>query len=557
LTAADRERLRARERRWQNPPRLSVLLPVQGASEQSLCRAMDSVLTQLYPQWELCVGLNPAGSSRIRIVLDEYAARDSRIKVAVLSHAASGADLCNAALELATGEYVALLHPDDSLAEHALHRVAEALTQNPETDFLYTDEDKVDPEGRHIEPFFKPDWSPEYFLAGPYTGNLGIYRAALVRSGGGFRPGYEPAHVYDLALRLSARTSQVGHIPDVLYHAHKPPAPGPQDAIASALARRAVDSYLAATGRPGRAEPGPLPGWHRVRFALSERPRVSIIIPTACKRTATDLGSSTYLLQCLDSIRKQTTYDNYEIVVVENDNATPPALALELARRGIVRVVYAGPVNLAVKMNRGAVCASGSHFLFLNDDITVITPDWIESLLEFSQQPEVGAVGARLLFPDGRIQHAGVTFLGGTPVHHFPLFPGDFSGYHANVAVHRNCSAVTGACLMTRTEVFRSLSGFSEIFAICYNDIDYCLRVLASGKRVVYQPFARLHHYESVTRQAGLSPEESRAFRQRWAHQWLRDPYYNVNLSNVYRDFRIAGTTEQGEAADPFGARAA
>jgi GT2 family glycosyltransferase/SAM-dependent methyltransferase len=557
LTVAERERLLTMYRQGKKGPRLSVLLPVEASVEAPLRQAVESVRAQLYPHWELCIALNPAGPTAVRSLLEEYAGNDPRIKLVTLAHAATGADLCNAALEMATGEYTGLLHANGELAEHALHCVAQALSGDPAADFLYSDEDQIDTAGRHVEPFFKPGWSPEYLLAGMYTGNLGVYRTALARAVGGFRAGYEPAHVYDLALRLTARTSHIVHISYILYHAHGLAASGTPEAVASALARRAVDSHLAASGENGRAEPGPLPGWHRVRFAVNGRPKVSIIIPTACKRTGPDGDSPPFLLACLDSIRRRTTYDNYEILVVVHDLDLPPRLALELARRGVRRVSDPGPFNFAAKINLGASRATGSHLLLLNDDTTILTPDWVEALLEFSQRAQVGVVGAKLLYPDGRLQHGGVTLLNGWPRHHFPQFPGDHPGYHGNLVLHRNVSAVTGACFMTRAEVFRSLAGFAEEFAVNYNDIDYCLRVLESGLRVVYQPFAQLYHYESASRQLGVLPDEHRLFEQRWARKWPRDPYYNVNLSTSHTDFRIGVEPTEGSDVGRAAARAA
>ncbi len=491
LTAADRSRMRAEVAALPNPPRFSILL--RGAS-----RAPGSVEEQLYPHWEVCP-----------------------------------ADDLNAALARATGDYVAILEAEDELPEHALFQVARAVgARGP--DMLYSDEDRLTPDGRHVAPFFKPDWSPEYLLSFPYTGRLAVHRTALVRELGGFRPEFGAAVDYDLALRLLARPARVVHIPDVLYHRR---AAAAQDAEAG---RRAVADHLKTTGRAGTVDAGPAPAVHRVRLAVTGRPRVSIIIPTAYRQV--DPGeAATYLERCLAGIRTKTTYPHYEVVLLDNDEM-PARMAESLARWRVVRAPYTRPFNWAAAMNQGAARATGDHLLFLDDDTEVITPDWLECLLEYSQQPAVGAVGARLDFPDGRLQHAGVTVLDGSPGHPFYGHAGSHPGYFFSNLVPRNYSAVTGACLMTRAEVFRAVGGFAETFAVNFNDIDYCLRVGGRGWRVVCTPHARLVHHETATK-AKFFLTEFNAFKDRWAREWPCDPFANPNLSTRFNDFRIEPET--------------
>jgi GT2 family glycosyltransferase len=361
-----------------------------------------------------------------------------------------------------------------------------------------------------------------------------------VRELGGFREEYDGAHEYDLTFRIVARTlgstGRIEHIPDILYHRRKLPS-GATDSRGQEACRRALQSYLDRIGRPGSVAPGPAPSVHRVRFALRELPRVSIIIPTAYGQGILGGRHVTLLSQCLASIFKKSSYRNYEIVVVDND-APPSQVLKEMRLRGIRYAPYAVPFNWSAAMNQGAALATGDHLVFLNDDTEVISSDWLEALLEYSQQPEVGAVGARLLFPDGRIQHAGITILAGRPVHPFYGQPGDHTGYfHSNI-VPRTCSAVTGACLMTRAAVFRSVGGFTESLDLNFNDIDYCLKIAAQGRRAVYTPYAELFHHEAVTK-PGLFPRELDAFRERWRGKWPRDPYYNPNLSTRFPDYRI------------------
>jgi O-antigen biosynthesis protein len=400
-------------------------------------------------------------------------------------------------------------------------------------------------DNRHIEPFFKPDWSPELFLACMYTCHLGAYRTGLVREVGGFRSEFDTAQDYDLVLRLIERTPRIRHIPEVLYHWRKLPTSAASSVTAKPQApnagRRALQEHLQRTGSAGSAgtvEPGHLPGLHRVRHAITGQPRVSIIIPSACK-PITDRGQTTFhILRCVESIRRKSTYANYEVLLLHRQDELTSALVPELDRLGVARLAYDMPFNWSAVMNLGAASAGGDHLLFLNDDMEVITSDWIESLLEFSQQPAVGAVGAKLLFPSGALQHTGVIVAAATPRHAFYRFPGPHPGYFSSNLMHRNCSAVTGACLMTRADVFQEIGGFDEDLALNYNDIDYCLKVQAGGRRVVWTPHAQLWHFEGCTK-PGTFEHELNAFRERWQARWPVDPYYNPNLSRHFQDYRI------------------
>ncbi len=530
LADADRERLSAEA--VGRAGCLSLLLPVHGGtSVRALRETLVSVQRQLDPRWELCVAHDGASPQGVRQFLEEHARDDSRIKVA--GEASGGiAAVCNRALARATGDFVALLDAGDELAEDAVGRVARALDAQPPIDMVYTDEDRLGPGGRRNRPFFKPDWSPEHFLASLYTGRLAAYRAALVRAAGGFRSEVEGAAEQDLVLRLVARGAAIHHLPHVLYHRRGKPA-GDNPA-----ARQALEDYLALTGTAARVEALPHPGLYRVRFALRDRPKVSIIIPTAYRGVTVRGERTRYLTKLFESIHRKTTYENYELIVVESDDLSA-AGARELDRWQVKRVRYSGPVNIGAKMNRGAAAATGTHFLFLNDDMEVITPDWLEALLEYSQQPAVGVVGAKLFFPDGRLQHVGMSILNGQPLHNFYGAPGDHTGHFGNTVVPHNASCVTGACIMTRAEVFHAVGGFDEGFAIDFNDVDYSMRVRATGKRVVFTPFAQLYHHEGVSKSPPPAQEKVK-FKQRYAGQLDRDPYYNPNLSRDRAFFEIA-----------------
>jgi GT2 family glycosyltransferase len=533
-TDAERARVRAEAAALAEAPVISVLLPPARTSPDDLRRTLESVRRQLYPHWELCVVAGQATGTP-GVVAQAFRGGDRRIRICPEVEWLDGARAANAALALATGRFVALLDPGDELAEHALWQVARASADG--WDLLYSDEDRLTRDGRHVGPFFKPDWSPDYLLSVPYTGRLAVYRTAVVRELGGFRAAFEPELDYDLALRAAARAPCVCHVPDILYHRRMRANADAPSQQAGEAARRAVADHLERIGRPARVSPGPAPRVQHVRFTVTGRPRVSIIIPTAFRPAGTRGERTTYLARCLASVRDKTTYRNYEILLRDNGDP-PPGLADELARCGITRAAYDQPFNWAATMNRGAARAAGEHLVFLDDDTEVITPDWLECLLEYSQLPEVGAVGAGLHFPDGRLQHAGITVLDGCPGHPFYGYPAEHAGYHFSSIVPRNWSAVTGACLMTRAQVFQELGGFAEGFACNFNDVDYCLRVACSGRRVVCTPYARLVHHETATKPE-YRPAELDAFRAHWRRRWPRDPYSNPNLSTRFHDFRV------------------
>jgi GT2 family glycosyltransferase len=296
---------------------------------------------------------------------------------------------------------------------------------------------------------------------------------------------------------------------------------------------RAVQTHLDATGRAAGVEPGLAPGVHRVRFAVKGEPLVSMVIPSACRPVKFRDRDSWFVLECVSSIRRMSTYKNVEIIVIDNNDMSEELWA-KLQPLDVVRVHFTEAFNLTRKINLGASHAKGEQLLLLNDDVEVITPGWIEAMLEFSQQPEIGAVGVQLLFPDDAQQHTGVVILDGNPRHPFYREPRDHPGYFYSSIVHRDCAAVTGACTMTRREVFEAVGGYSERFPLSYNDIDYCLKVLELGNRVVYTPYAKLYHHESVSRPL-TKPEHVKGFKEYWLGRFPRDPYYNANLGRHFR----------------------
>lgn len=561
LTDADRARLRDEARAMANAPLISILMPVYNTPEIYLKRAIESVLRQTYPYWELCIADDASKAKHVGKILAKYAAADSRIKLVQRAKNGGIAAASNSALEIAHGEFIALLDHDDEIAEHALSSVARAIAAHPESDMFYSDEDKLEMDDRHSDPFFKPDWAPDYFLTCMYTCHLGVYRTSMARQLGGFRSEFDTAQDYDLALRIiaqiqneerakngsgSGESQRIRHIPDVLYHWRKLPGSTATDHTAKPKAAltaiRAAQSYLERVHRPGIIEQGPSPGLQRVRYRIQGQPKVSIVIPSAGRSTTIRGQNTTFIGHCVRSIRAKSTWKNLEILVVDNNDMSPE-LQRELDDLGVVRVSFTAPFNLSAKMNLGAIKADGDFLLLLNDDIEVISPDWIECMLEHAQWPEVGAVGCKLLFPDGRIQHAGVTLLEGKPYHHFYRWPGHEPGYFGSHILTRNYSAVTGACVMVRSDVYQEVGGFDEAFPLNFNDIDFCLKLREKGLRIVYTPYAQLFHFESVSK-TGCYPEEIERFTQRWGQKYYVDPYYSPHLATDAIDYRIATMNE-------------
>ena len=543
ITDERRAQIRAMVAAMAQPAGISLIVPAwHDASPHYLQEMFESVLRQLYPHWELLVMCGPIGQQESNLI-DDFVKQDRRIS-RVFCDSANVATGIGAALGKARGEFVGLMGVNDQLAEQALFRMAQAIEQDRTVDMLYSDEDRIGLDGSHGQPYFKPGWSPEYFLSRMYTSCLTLYRRSRLEEIGGFSDSFGPACEYDLAMRLTWRTSRVKHVEDVLYHRRRgfvstfgaiQAGPG-----VHAAAAKALQANLAAQGRPVSAvEPGPEPGYHRVRFKILDAPKVTIVIPTACKKGNFGEEQTWFLLRCLKSIRALSTYSNYEILVADNADM-PPELAEAIEPLKPVRISYTKPgsFNLSSKFNFAVEHASGSHVLLLNDDVEILTPDWIENMLEYSQQDPIGAVGGRLYFPNRALQHVGVILFEVGPGHPFYLCPPEFKGYHNSIVTVRNYSAVTGSCLMSRKSVYQEVGGFSEDLPLDYNDVDYCLKLIRHGYRVVYTPYTEICHYESATRsntwESGLNK-----FKEKWAASYPPDPYYNRNLTQCNSDHRI------------------
>lgn len=516
-------------------PKFSVIIPVYNVEAKWLKKAIESVIAQIYPEWEICIADDASTQPHIRDILTQYSQKYSRIKVTFRSENGNISAASNSALELATGDYIALLDHDDELAINALFENAKLINIYPEADFIYSDEDKIDPQGERCDPFFKPDWSPEYFHACMYTCHLGVYRTSLIREIGGFRSQYDGSQDYDLVLRVIEKTQNIYHIPKILYHWRVIPTSTASNLNAKpwayVAARSALEAMLERSPYSGIVEETPNPGFFRVRRNIVGNPLVSIIIPSAGKTIGNLDGS--LLQNCLRSVQQLSTYRHFEIIVVDGYDISK-AILDAIASPNLSLVRCAEPFNFSARINQGVAKAEGQFLLMLNDDTEVITPDWIESMLELAQQTQVGAVGAKLLFPDRKIQHIGVALVEGDFYHTSHGKDGNLPGYFCANTVNRNCLAVTCACLMIRREVFQQLGGLDENFPINFNDIDLCLRSYQAGYRNVVTPFAQLIHYESASREQGLRPKEWQLLNDKWSNylkSLKRDPYYNPNLS--------------------------
>ena len=527
-------------------PLLSVIMSVYNTNPKWLSQAIESVRNQIYPHWELCIADDCSTDQPIRGILEKYARIDPRIKVVFRETNGHIASASNSALTLAKGDFIALLDHDDKLPEHALYRVAEAINQNPEARLLYSDWDAIDENGVRLPGYFKPDFNYELLLAQNFVTQLGVYCRELVCGLGGFRRGYEGSQDWDLALRVvtAIRRNQIVHIPRILYHSrqHSSSFSKTSSEKCAAASRRAVADHLQSVGGGSVEASHEAPQFHRIKFPLpTTLPLVSIII---CTRDHAEL-----LRKAMDSIHSISTYTDYEIVIVDNGTRDPEAVAYlaSLAKGPGIRVIRdESPFNFSRLSNTGVAQSRGEVVCLLSNDIEVITPDWIEEMLSFAIKPDVGAVGARLWYPDGKLQHGGVIF-GGSGIAHYHLrLPRGNIGYFGRAVLQQELSAVTGACLMVRRGIFKKVGGLDEKLEGAFNDIDFCLRLRAAGYRNIWTPFAELIHHESASRGYEDNPEKIARYqreldfmRMRWGKKLEQDPFHNPNLSATAADYPI------------------
>jgi GT2 family glycosyltransferase/2-polyprenyl-3-methyl-5-hydroxy-6-metoxy-1,4-benzoquinol methylase len=506
-------------------PKVSIIVPTYNPKPSWLREAIDSVRSQLYDNWELCIADDASTKPAVRALLEEYR-MDKRIKVVALENNQGISAASNAALSLASGEFIGLLDHDDELKPDSLYEVVSLLNRNRDLDFIYTDEDKKAPDGRLVQAFFKPDWSPELLLSTNYVPHFAVYRKSVVDEVGGWRSECDFSQDYDLALRVTERTDRIAHIPLPLYSWRMVPGSAASELRAKpksvGAGKRALKDAMERRGVRAVVEDGPYRNTYRVRHSIEEQPLVSIIIPT---RDRLDM-----LRPCITSIERKSTYTNYELVIVDNDSKEEETLRY-LEATPHRRLQYPGEFRYAAMMNYAVRETTGEYVILLNNDTAVLSDEWIEAMLEHAQRPGVAAVGVRLLYPDGRPQHEGVVMgagIGGSCLNV------DTRGYFGLGVLVRNVSAVTAACMMVSRQAFEDLDGFDESLRVAFNDVDYCLRALKAGYRVIYTPYATLVHHESASRGSLHPREDEEFFRRRWGKPGqYRDAYYNPNLSRA------------------------
>jgi glycosyltransferase involved in cell wall biosynthesis len=541
LTDSDRSAIRRHINRLRARPLMSIVMPVYNTPPDLLRAAIESVRAQLYENWELCIADDASTAAHVREILEEYRQQDRRIKVEYRSRNGHISAASNTALAVAKGEFIALFDHDDLLSEQALYQIVAELNRYADTDIVYSDEDKIDGNGRHHDPYFKPEWNPDLLYSQNYISHLGVYRTSLVRVVGGFRQGYEGSQDYDLLLRCVAarKALRIRHVPAVLYHWRTmvgSTSVTPDNKLyATQSGIKALEDHFRSCGVEGvSVEQARNAAMYRVRYPIPDPPpKVSLIIPT---RDGCDL-----LRTCVSSIIDKTTYPNYEIVVVDNQSSDEETLRYfdEMQMAGVRVLHYDKPFNYSAINNFAVEQVDADIVGLVNNDIEVISPEWLTEMVSHAVRPEVGAVGAKLCYPNDTIQHAGVIVgLGGVAGHSHWLRRRDEPGYFGRMILVHNVSAVTGACLLVRREVYRKIGGLDATnLAVAFNDVDFCLRLAETGLRNVWTPHAELYHHESVSRGADNTAEKNERFNKemyymmdRWKDWIRRDPCYSPLL---------------------------
>ena len=535
--------------RFAHRPLVSIVMPVYNPNSAWFVEAIESVRTQIYTNWELCIADDASSDPAIRPLLKRYAQLDHRIKVVFREHNGHISAASNSALAMAQGEWITLLDHDDVLAEYALFWVVDSINLLPNARLIYSDEDKIDELGARSDHYFKCDWNPDLFYSQNMISHLGVYYAELVHKIGGFREGFEGSQDYDLALRCIEHIApeQIYHIPRVLYHWRIHADSTAHDLNSKSYAMmsglKAINEHLDRKGVNAKAEL--VDYWYRVRYALPDiKPLVSLIIPSR--------NSLKILHQCVESILTKTAYTNYEILIMDNGSDDPETLRylVKLATEQRIQVIrddspfnYSALNNTAVKLARGEIIG------LINNDVEVISPDWLTEMVSHALRPEVGAVGARLWYADDTIQHAGIVLgVHGIAGHVHRFLPKGDLGYCGRAALIQSFSAVTGACLLVRKVIYEEVGGLNETdLQVAGNDVDFCLRVREAGYRNIWTPYAELYHHESSTRGFDDTPEkmaraakEAAYMHQRWGELLQKDPAYNPNLSLDSEDFTLA-----------------
>lgn len=530
-------------------PLISIVMPTFNTAEPHLRACIDSVLDQSYPNWELCIADDASTLKNVRQVLAEYGALDKRIKLVFRPENGHISRATNSALEIAKGDYIALLDHDDELPRHALFFVALTISQDSDVKIVYSDEDKIDEYGRRTSPHFKSDWNPDLFYSQNYVCHLGVYKRDLLIRIGGFRAGVEGSQDHDLLLRClpHVRTTQIAHIARVLYHWRAAAGSTASDSGAKTYTTeagiKALRDHFSPLNQLVRIEAGSVPNTYRLRWPIPEpAPLVSILIPTRDHRELTET--------CVRSILDKSTYTNYEILILDNGSVEAATLQFfeQIQREDTrVRVLrYDHPFNYSAINNFGVQHSSGEIIGLINNDIEVINPEWLTELVSHAVRRDVGCVGAKLFYSDETIQHAGVILgIGGVAGHSHKRYARSAAGYFSRLICTQNVSAVTAACLIVRRSIYDAVAGLDDKnLKVAFNDVDFCLKVRDAGYRNLWTPYAELYHHESISRGNDDTPEKKERFqceiefmKSKWGHSLRTDPYYNPNLTKDREDF--------------------
>lgn len=532
--------------KFEHSPKISIVVPMYNTNEIFFKELIESLENQTYSNWELCLA---DGSETQNEVLKQYYESNEKIKYKFLNENKGISENTNAAIDMATGEFIGFLDHDDLLSQDALFEVVKTINENIDNEFIYSDEDKIDQTGERFEPYFKPDYSPETLECNNYITHFVVVKKDLIDKVGMLDSEFNGAQDFDFVLRATYNAKRVAHISKILYHwrVHKSSTANAADAkpYAYEAGQRAVEAYIKKTGRKGTAENGQdVPGIYKIKYEIQGNPKVSILIPNK--------DNANLLKTCIDSILKLTTYKNYEIVVIENNSEKKETLEYysEISKNEKVRIINSGikEFNYSKIINFGVRNVEGDFILQLNNDTKVLNPDWLELMVGYAQNKEIGAVGARLYYEDKTIQHAGIIVgLSGIAGNMLVNLPYGKHAYFGREAATRNVAAVTGACLLCRRELYKEV-GFmdEEKFKVAFNDVDFCLKLLEKGYRNIYNPYVELIHYESKSRGYEYSKaqeerfnKESENFKSKWKKYIDYDPYYNINFTRDTCNFDI------------------
>ncbi len=531
---------------FENAPLVSIIVPLYNTEPDLLKEMINSVIAQTYPNWELCLADGSTNSFDLEDIVKEYA--DSRIKYAKLEKNEGISGNSNKAIEMATGDYVALLDHDDTLCEHALYKNIELINENPDYEFIYSDEDKVTEDGTlRFDPFFKPDYSPNMLFAFNYITHFAFIKKSLLDSIGYFNEEYNGAQDYDLFLRLTEKAKKIGHIKDVLYNWRiaKTSTAYSSDTKSYTVSagKRAIEAAIKRRNLSATVTEGILANYYNVAYSLpNPLPKISIIIPNRDEKETLD--------KCINSILTKTTYANYEIIIVENNSQKASTFAYyeRIAKNPKIKIItWEGIFNYSAINNFAVDHAGGELLLFLNNDMSVISADWLEQMAMHAVREDVGGVGAKLYYPDDTLQHGGIVLrIGGVAGHSHKGSMRDEVGAFGRLILVHDLSAVTAACLMVRKDVFLSVGGFDEQFVVAFNDVDLCLKIREKGLSMLFTPYAELYHYESKTRGYEETPEQIKRFsgeQKKWLDKWEDiypvDPFYSPNLTHILQDYSI------------------